>query len=130
MNFNNYLARNLKSYQIFRNITIRQLASELGIPLSTLRTVMQEGNTTMDTAMRIANSLNISLDALISNDKPLSEHITNSKNPCINQIINADIWLSDFPANKRDDICNLIVKIWDVIDESGNNDKENTNESE
>lgn len=116
MNYNNYLAGNLRSYQTYRNITISQLAAELEIPLSTLRTILKDGNTTMDTVIRISSNLNVSLDELISSTNP--EFRLPAKPACFdrNQIKNTDLWLSDFPASKRDGICNIITKVWDVID--------------
>lgn len=116
MNYNNNLARNLRSYQTYRNITVSQLAAELEIPVSTLRTILKDGNTTMDTVLRISSKLNINLDELISNRNPEFRQPVKPFFFDSNQIKNTELWLSDFPANKRERICNIITKVWDVID--------------
>lgn len=124
MNHNNYLARNLESYRVLNNFSMRQFATILDMPISTLRTIMKEGNTTMDTALHISNQLNISLDVLVGSEKPefgLPEYpaeqtTTHTTALCRSRIENAGCLLNGFPSEKRKEIADLIAEIWNVID--------------
>lgn len=49
------------------------MAREIGIPKSTLQSILKEGNTTLDTASRVADSLHISLDNLISKEESFED---------------------------------------------------------
>ena len=42
----------------------------MGIPKSTVQAIMMDGNTTVDTLIRMANALNISLDDLVFGESP------------------------------------------------------------
>lgn len=61
-------ARNLEAIRIYKGQSISELAGEIGVPKSTLQSVRISGNTTLDTAMRIADGLGLSLDSLVSDD--------------------------------------------------------------
>ena len=61
-------ANNLELIRNIRKTTLYEFSQELGIPKSTLQSLLREGNTTLDTAIRIANNLNLSVDALLEND--------------------------------------------------------------
>ena len=65
MERNNQLSDNLKAYQRERDKTLSEFSRELGIAKSTLQSVMTDGNTTVDTLIRIANALDLTLDALV-----------------------------------------------------------------
>lgn len=45
--------------------TLAEFSLELDIPKSTLQSVMVDGNTTVDTLVRMSNALNESLDKLV-----------------------------------------------------------------
>ena len=59
------IAENLKSYQELHKYTLAEFAQKLGIPKSTLQSVMQDGNTTVDTLIKIQQGLGMSLDELV-----------------------------------------------------------------
>jgi len=105
----NHLARNLRSYKAAKNLTTKQLSSELDIPEATLRNVMKDGNTTLDTVIRISKGLDISLDMLI-NDADLPDKLI-----VLKQIQRAGSWLAELPPEKSDKIAALIAEIWEVM---------------
>ena len=107
----NHLARNLKSYKATKNLTTKQLSCELDIPEATLRNVMKDGNTTLDTVIRISKALDISLDMLI-NDADLPGKLI-----VLKQIQRASSWLAELPLEKSDKIAALIAEIWEVMSE-------------
>ena len=61
----NCLSKNLKAYQKLRTCSLTEFSRELDVSKSTLQSVMKEGNTTLDTLLRIQKALGISLDALV-----------------------------------------------------------------
>lgn len=107
----NYLAQNLKSYKELRKLTMKELSDELDMPKATLRNIMNEGNTTLYTAIRISNGLGISLDMLVT-DKDFSDKIF-----IMDQVQRAGSWLSTLPANKRESIAQLMSDIWNLMGE-------------
>lgn len=116
MEKHNYLAQNLNNYKSIRNISAKQLAKELDIPQSTLSSILKDGNTTLDTVLRISEKIGIGLDSLVSDSKLPDKLII------LNQLQRAGEWLEVFPPDKREEIAELIAKIWDVM---GDNDNEN-----
>lgn len=70
MERNNHLSDNLKAYQNARGKNLAEFSEELGVAKSTVQSVMVEGNTTVDTLIRIANSLHVSLDELVFGELP------------------------------------------------------------
>ena len=66
---NNNLAKNLKAYQHSLGMSQKEFAARLNVPRSTIQTVMaKNGNTTVDTLIRISVSLPFSLDDLVFGD--------------------------------------------------------------
>lgn len=64
MDKNKAFAKNLEAIRKQRGMSLSAFANELGIPKSTLQSVLADGQTTLDTALRISQGLNIPLDAL------------------------------------------------------------------
>lgn len=102
----NYLAQNLKRYKELRQMTMKEFAGELDIPVSTLRTILREGNTTLHTAIHISRSLEVSLDMLI-NDRDFSDKLF-----ILNHMQKAGAWFAGFPQEKKDNIASLMADIW------------------
>lgn len=100
----NHLAKNLRNYKANKGLTTKQLSNELGIPKATLRNVMKEGNTTLDTAIRISNGLGISLDMLV-NDAGLPNKLI-----VLKQIQRTGSWLSELPQEKMIKSLRLLQK--------------------
>ena len=55
-------AKNLETIRRYRNQSVGEFSREIGIPKSTLQSVRNSGNTTLDTALRIADGLGLPLD--------------------------------------------------------------------
>jgi len=70
MERSNHLSDNLKAYQNAKRKTLAEFSKEIGIAKSTICSVMVDGNTTLDTLVRIANALNVSLDELVFGELP------------------------------------------------------------
>lgn len=105
----NLLSKNLKSYQNFRELSLYEFSQELNIPKSTLRSILKEGNTTLETMIQISKALDISIDMLVL-DKDMPDKLFIMKN-----IEKANNWLSTLSDDKKHEIASLISKIWEVI---------------
>ena len=66
----NNLSSNLKAYQTTRGKNLAEFSAELGIPRSTVQSAMAEGNTTLDTLIRMAVALQVTLDELVFGSVP------------------------------------------------------------
>lgn len=70
MERDNNLSGNLKAYQNARRKNLAEFSEELGIARSTIQSIMVDGNTTVDTLVRMANALHVSLDELVFGELP------------------------------------------------------------
>lgn len=70
MERNNNLSDNLKAYQNARRKNLAEFSEELGIARSTIQSIMVDGNTTVDTLVRMANAIHVSLDELVFGTLP------------------------------------------------------------
>lgn len=61
-------ANNLTAIQGLRQMSIAEFAKEIGIPPSTWQAVLKDGNTTLNTAIRISEGVGVSLDKLTGDD--------------------------------------------------------------
>ena len=111
MNDYNHLAQNLKKYKTLKGMTMNELSDELDIPKTTLQNVMNEGNATLYTAIRISRGMGIGLDMLVS-DETFSDKLF-----IMEQMQRAGSWLAGLPDEKRDDIAQLISKMWAIMGE-------------
>lgn len=59
------LSENLRAFQQQRCITQAEFAQAMNVPKSTLQAIMLGGNTTLETLIRLADALNITLDTLV-----------------------------------------------------------------
>ena len=65
----NNLSKNLKAYQNALGMSQKEFAAHLNVPRSTIQSVMSNnGNTTVDTLIRLSVSLPFSLDDLVFGD--------------------------------------------------------------
>ena len=69
----NRLSENLKAFQQERRKTQAEFSIELGIPKSTVQSIMVDGNTTVETLNRMANPLDVSLDELVFGELPTKQ---------------------------------------------------------
>jgi len=56
--------KNLNEIRKNKQLSVSEFSKELGIPKSTLRSILKDGQTTLNTALRISEALNIPLDIL------------------------------------------------------------------
>lgn len=73
MERNNLLSSNLRAYQTAHNKSLLEFSEELGIPKSTIQSIISDGNTTLDTLIRMANALDVSLDELVFGNFPIRQ---------------------------------------------------------
>lgn len=74
MENHNTFAKNLEAIRIYKGQSISEFAQTAGLPKSTFQSVRTNGNTTLDTAIRISDGLGIPLDSLVG-DSGLAEKI-------------------------------------------------------
>ena len=68
MDIKRNLSNCLRAMYESREGSLQEFADELNIPRSTLQSVLAEGNTTMETLMRISESTGIPPDLLLADD--------------------------------------------------------------
>ena len=61
-------ASNLASIQGLSSMSTSEFAKEIGIPTSTWQSILKDGNTTLNTAIRISEGTGVSLDQLTGDD--------------------------------------------------------------
>lgn len=105
----NYMAKNLRSYKELRKMTMKEFAAELDIPLSTLRTVLKEGNTTLHTAIKISRKLGISLD-MLTNDQDFPNKLF-----FMDHMQRTASWFALLPVEKKEVFANLMTDMWTMI---------------
>lgn len=105
----NLLSENLKAYQKSQKLSLLEFSKELDIPKSTLRAVLQDGNTTLDTTLRISEHMSMGLDSLV-HDRQFSD-----KQFIMKHIEQADGWIATFPDQKKAEIAALLAELWTVI---------------
>lgn len=105
----NLLSKNLRTYQKMRKLTLTEFSQELDLPKSTLRAVLKEGNTTLDTAIRISEGMNTGLDLLVC-DEQFSDKLF-----VMNHMEKSGAWFSSFPEEKKSEIAALLAKVWEVM---------------
>lgn len=64
MNNPDNFGANLRLLKEERNLSLTEFSKELQIPRTTLQAVLEDGQTSLDTACRISDALNIPLSAL------------------------------------------------------------------
>ena len=65
---------NLILLQELRGLSLSEYAAELGIPKSTLQSILADGNTSLHTAIQISNRMQMPLDSLLGDDIPPEKH--------------------------------------------------------
>ncbi len=92
----NHLAENLRLYQQMRDETLAEFSAELGIARSTLQSILIDGNTTVDTLIRLHNSMHLSLDELV-----FGEHTDGASTA---DIFAAQRWFAELPPEKQNQV--------------------------
>lgn len=105
----NYMAKNLRYYKELRKLTMKEFAAQLDIPLSTLRTILKHGNTTLHTAIQISRKLGVSLDMLVS------DHNLPDKLFFMEQMQRSASWFANLPADKKDAFADIMTDMWNMV---------------
>lgn len=117
MNEHNYLAKNLKNYKDSKNLSIGKLAEELDISKATLKHIMNDGNTTLHTAIRISRSIGVGLDMLVS-DNAFSDKVF-----IMEHMQRAGSWFAGLSPEKKEKSARLMSELWDIlVTEDGSDD--------
>ena len=72
-----------------------EFSEELSIPRATLRSILNSGNTTLYTAIQIADALHVSLDELVFGDSGREESSR------IQGLLNQMNWYDELPPEKQ-----------------------------
>lgn len=109
MNKHHNFAANLDAIRKFRHQSLAAFADEIGIPKSTLQSVLSDGHTTLDTAIRIADALQISLDTL------LEECFSPAQYDMLNGMLKNIAWLAQLDVHQRKEILYHLQQIIEMI---------------
>lgn len=96
MERNNHLSENLRAYQSASRKNLAEFSQELGIARSTVQSVMADGNTMVDTLVRMANALEVSLDDLVFGKRSIK------KLDDIQILLKNLGWFSKLPGEKQE----------------------------
>lgn len=105
----NYLSQNLKAYQSLHKLSLSEFSKMLDVPKSTLKAILKDGNTTLETVIRISQNLNCSLDMLIY-DKSMPDKLF-----ILHHIEQAVDWFTGLNTEAKEAIAHQIIKIWEVM---------------
>ncbi len=102
-------ANNLNAIRKSKQLSLSEFSEELGIPKSTLQSVLEEGQTTLNTALRISEALDIPLDALTK------EQITFENILSIKELLNGIGWFDSLSHDDQKSVIFYLNKIWELI---------------
>ncbi len=109
MNNPNNFATNLRALKEARQLSWTEFSMELGIPKTTLQSVMENGQTSLDTACRITEALDI----------PLSELL---QEPCemkhwsiVSSLLTPFEWYNTLTAEKQEIVKDCVVQLLEVL---------------
>ncbi len=92
----NHLSDNLRAYQHAQGKSLAELSLEFGIARSTIQSVMTDGNTTLDTLIRIACAMHCSLDELVFGGQPVK------RMDGVRSFMGQLEWFAGLPAEKQE----------------------------
>ena len=100
---------NLRTIQKESNLSLAQFSQRLRIPKATMQAVMKEGNTSLDTACRISNALEMPLSALTSSTfRPETAHV-------LHRLLDVFSWYSTLSAEQQKIVQAAIHTILEVL---------------
>lgn len=102
-------AKNLEALRKLRSQSLAEFAEEVGVPKSTLQSVRVSGHTTLDTALRIADGLNLPLDSLVSDGRFVE------KLDVVQYLLRGLDWFQRLPAGEQEAVTLHIRKILEVF---------------
>ena len=96
MNNTSNFSFNLRAIQKESNLSLEKFSKQLRIPKATMQSVMKEGNTTLDTACKISNALEMPLSALTSSTfHPETARV-------LHRLLGVFSWYSTLPIHKQE----------------------------
>ena len=104
-------ANNLKAIRKAKGLTIAEYSAMLDIPRSTLQNVLVDGHMTLDTAVRISEHLDVSLDALMG-DEPLAERFG-----LLHLMLSGVTWFTNLSAENQTLVLRNIHEILALVQE-------------
>ena len=100
---------NLRTIQKESNLSLEKFSKQLRIPKTTMQSVMKEGNTSLDTACKISNALEMPLSALTSSTfQPETAHV-------LHRMLDVFSWYSTLPIEKQKIIQTALCMILEVL---------------
>lgn len=102
-------ARNLEAIRKINGQSLAEFAREIGISKSTLQSVRISGHTTLDTAVRISDGLNLPLDSL-TGDEDLIRKID-----IVEYLLRAISWFQVLSIGEREEVIRCFQRILEVI---------------
>ena len=100
---------NLRTIQKEGNLSLAQFSKRLRIPKATMQSVMKEGNTSLDTACKISNALEMPPSALTSSTfRSETAHV-------LHQLLDVFSWYSTLSAEQQKLIQAAIHTILEVL---------------
>lgn len=103
------LPKNLEFFRKIKNQTLAEFSEALGIPKSTMSSILGDGNTTLYTAILISNNLGCSLDAL------LEDSITDKQVDMLSCLLSSLSWYSELSQNRQEAVAFHLAKMMEVI---------------
>ena len=102
--------KNLEAIRAFNGQSMAEFAQEVGIAKSTLHSVrISGGNTTLDTAIRIADGLNLPLDSLIGDD-----YLPKKVN-LVQHLLQSVDWFQYLSSSEQEDAIHHFQKILEMV---------------
>ncbi len=112
MKRDSHLSDNLKAYQGEQRKTLSEFSREIGVAKSTLQSVMADGNTTVDTLIRIANALGVTLDELVFGN------IQRVEVDAVRKVLSEVEWYVQIPREKQEKIIYHLSELMKLIEEA------------
>ena len=112
MKRDNHLSDNLKAYQREQGKTLSEFSRDIGVAKSTLQSVMVDGNTTVDTLIRIANALGVTLDELVFGNIQRVEIDT------VRKVLSEVEWYVQIPGDKQEKMVYHLSELMKLIEEA------------
>ncbi len=100
---------NLSAIQKSKKHSLSEFSKELGIARSTLQSVLEDGNTSLYTALRIADSLDVPLSSLTGEIIPMKSLDS------ILDLLHCLEWFRELSSKDQEDVTQHIRAIMEVL---------------
>lgn len=109
MNQCGHFAKNLEAIRKIKNANLTEFSEELDIPKSTLQDILKDGNTSLHTALHIAEHLDVPLSTLTDEAAP-------SKNlDALSALLKWFAWFALLPGEDQKTVAAHIHAIMEVL---------------